>query len=186
MSKRKIKSFARKNPPGKVEAVISRVGVPKTQSDPRRSRPEVTRVGVKTFHVRGVEHFRALMEANPARLVEMTQQGLNTITAVVLAEKLHIPTAHLAPWLGLSRATFDRKVKRQQDLGLVESDRVVRYTQLWRQAVDLWGSEEAAQQWLTSPEPALNGQTPIARAITGVGSREVEDLMGRIAYGIAT
>lgn len=62
----------------------------------------------------------------------------------------------------------------------------MRYAQLWKQAVHLWGSEEAARQWLTAPEGALGGASPVDHAATEIGSRQVEDLMGQIAHGIAT
>jgi len=126
------------------------------------------------------------MDATSTRLVELTHLGVSSGVAVVLAEKLDIPTSRFAPWLGLSRATLDRKVLNHAALDLVGSDRVVRFAQLWKQAVHLWGSELAARQWLTSPEPALGGDVPLETAVTEIGSRQVEDLMGQISHGIAT
>jgi len=130
--------------------------------------------------------FSRLMDATLTRLVELTCQGVSSGVAVVLAEKLAIPNARIAPWIGMSRATLDRKVRDHGTLDLVGSDRVVRFMQIWKQAVHLWGSELAARQWLTSPEQALGGTVPIETAVTEIGARQVEDLMGQIAHGIAT
>jgi putative toxin-antitoxin system antitoxin component (TIGR02293 family) len=127
-----------------------------------------------------------IINATSTRLVELTWHGVSSKVAVALAEKLDIPTTRFAPWLGLSRATLNRKVKANGNLDLAGSDRVVRFAQLWKQAIHLWGSELAAKQWLTSPEQALGGKLPLETAVTEIGSRQVEDLMGQIAHGIVT
>ena len=59
-----------------------------------------------------------------------------------------------------------------------ESDKLVRYAFLLSQATRLMeNNEEAAQEWLDSPSPALGGQTPLECATTEVGARLVEDLI---------
>jgi len=52
------------------------------------------------------------------------------------------------------------------------------------QAVEVMESEETARQWLTSPQFGLGGAAPLDYAETEVGAREVEDLLGRIEYGV--
>jgi len=144
-------------------------------------------VGTKRPGVpRGSISFTAILDANSSGLVAMTRHGVDSAVAVALAQKLDVPTSRIAPWIGLSRATLDRKIRNHDTLDLVASDRVVRFTQLWKLAVRLWGSENAARQWLTMPEQALGGMPPVEAAVTEIGSRQVEDLMGQIAHGIAT
>jgi putative toxin-antitoxin system antitoxin component (TIGR02293 family) len=125
-----------------------------------------------------------LIASDDQSLERMTRAGIGSEVVVHLAEKLQYPPARFGTFIGLSRATLDRKLKAHSVLGLVESDRVVRYTQLWKQALHLWGSEDAARQWLTAPEQSLGGVAPIEHAMTEIGSRQVEDLMGQIAHGI--
>jgi putative toxin-antitoxin system antitoxin component (TIGR02293 family) len=130
--------------------------------------------------------FSKLIHSDDRALVELTKQGIGPDVVVHLAEKLRVTPASFVGYIGMSRATLDRKQRNRSALGLVESDRLVRYTQLWKQAVHLWGSDDAARQWLTAPEPALGGVSPIEHAATEIGARQVEDLMGQIAHGIAT
>ena len=130
--------------------------------------------------------FSKLIHSDDRALVELTKRGIGADVVVHLAEKLLVSPANFVGYIGMSRATLDRKQRNQSVLGLVESDRLVRYTQLWKQAVHLWGSEDAARQWLTAPEAALGGVSPVEHAATEIGARQVEDLMGQIAYGIAT
>jgi putative toxin-antitoxin system antitoxin component (TIGR02293 family) len=51
-------------------------------------------------------------------------------------------------------------------------------------AVEVMESEENARQWLASPQLGLGGAIPLDYATTEVGAREVEDLLGRIEYGV--
>jgi putative toxin-antitoxin system antitoxin component (TIGR02293 family) len=51
-------------------------------------------------------------------------------------------------------------------------------------AIEVMESEEDARRWLTSPQFGLGGVVPLAYAETEVGAREVEDLLGRIEYGV--
>ena len=40
------------------------------------------------------------------------------------------------------------------------------------------------RRWLTSPQVGLGGAIPLEYAETEVGAREVENLLGRIEYGV--
>ena len=51
-------------------------------------------------------------------------------------------------------------------------------------AVEVMESEDNARQWLTSPQVGLGGAVPLEYAETEVGAREVEDLLGRIEFGV--
>ena len=53
-------------------------------------------------------------------------------------------------------------------------------------AVEVFGGIEQARQWLSSPQFGLGGAIPLEYARTEVGAREVENLLGRIGYGVYT
>ena len=42
----------------------------------------------------------------------------------------------------------------------------------------------AAREWLQKPQIGLNNQIPLQLMRTELGSGEVEDLLGRIEYGV--
>lgn len=48
------------------------------------------------------------------------------------------------------------------------------------------GRHYAAFEWLGHPSPALDGETPLARAGTPRGIQDVLDLIGRLEHGIPT
>ncbi len=51
-------------------------------------------------------------------------------------------------------------------------------------AIEVLESAENARQWLASPQVGLGGAVPLEYAETELGAREVEDLLGRIEYGV--
>lgn len=81
-----------------------------------------------------------------------------------------------------------RTLARRKEEGRLhsdESDRLVRATRIFAAALALFeGDVDLARQWFTSQQSALGGRTPLDYAGTEVGAREVEDLIGRLEYGI--
>lgn len=51
-------------------------------------------------------------------------------------------------------------------------------------AGEVFGNLEKALHWLQSPNPSLEGKTPLAAARTEQGYRDVEDILGRLAQGV--
>jgi putative toxin-antitoxin system antitoxin component (TIGR02293 family) len=89
----------------------------------------------------------------------------------------------LALKLGMSKATLHRR-KLDGRLTPEESDRVIRFARLMGRAVTVFETEENARLWLSSPQVGLGGAIPLDYAGTEIGAREVEDLLGRIEYGV--
>ena len=68
-----------------------------------------------------------------------------------------------------------------------ESDRLVRAARVFARAVDLFGGNVlSARGWLSRPQPALGGATPLDYAASELGAREVENVIGRLEHGIPT
>jgi putative toxin-antitoxin system antitoxin component (TIGR02293 family) len=85
----------------------------------------------------------------------------------------------------IPKATLARR-QRTRRLTREESDRLARLARIWTFAVEVWGSEAAARQFLAKPHPLLAGRVPRDFAAeTEVGAREVEGLIGRLKYGSA-
>lgn len=119
----------------------------------------------------------------PAKIVEQVQGGLPVQELEVLRDSLDVSIEKLASKLGISNATLHRR-KRQGRLGPAESDRVVRLARLVGKAAKVLGGIEAARQWLNSPQFGLGGAVPLDYAETEIGAREVENLLGRVEYGV--
>lgn len=139
--------------------------------------------GVVNYHVHGASGQVMSETFTPSQLVEVLRAGLPVQELNDLQATLAVPMEKLVPMLGISRATLHRR-KAEGRLDQAESDRVVRYARLMGRAVEVLESEDTARQWLTSPQVGLGGAVPLEYAETEVGAREVEELLGRIEYGV--
>ncbi|MGA2173665.1 MAG: antitoxin Xre/MbcA/ParS toxin-binding domain-containing protein [Verrucomicrobiota bacterium] len=139
--------------------------------------------GVVSFCVGRPTGKSAALSFTPSQLIEVIQVGLPVQELKDLQESLAVPMEQLVPMLGISKATLHRRMAGGR-LGAAESDRVVRFARLMGKAAEVMESEENARRWLTSPQFGLGGAVPLDYAETEVGAREVEDLLGRIEYGV--
>jgi putative toxin-antitoxin system antitoxin component (TIGR02293 family) len=138
---------------------------------------------VVNYCVRGAPGKTTYTGFNQSRLIEALSEGLPIHELDALKDALDIPMERLFPMLGISKATLHRR-KAVGRLGPPESERVVRLAKLMGKAVEVLESEQNARQWLTSPQFGLGGAVPLEYAGTEIGAREVEDLLGRIEYGV--
>jgi putative toxin-antitoxin system antitoxin component (TIGR02293 family) len=120
---------------------------------------------------------------HPTELIRKIQKGLRFSELETLQNTLHLPFEQLAAKLAISRSTLQRR-KAAGRLSPDESDKVIRFTRLLRQAADLFGSVEKARAWLKFPQYGLGGAVPLDYAKTEAGAREVENLLGRMKYGV--
>jgi putative toxin-antitoxin system antitoxin component (TIGR02293 family) len=118
-----------------------------------------------------------------SKLVEAVEAGLPVEELETLRAGLDLPMEQLASRLGISKATLHRR-KRTGRLEPDESGRVLRFARLAGKAVEVFETKENARHWLSSPQMGLGGAVPLDYAETELGAREVEDLLGRIEYGV--
>jgi putative toxin-antitoxin system antitoxin component (TIGR02293 family) len=121
---------------------------------------------------------------NPDDLAELVRKGLPASAVTALAERLDVGSIALSQKLGIPQRTLARRLNQQSRLTAAESDRTVRLARVYATAIEMIGDEQKAVQWLLAPNRALGGERPLDRLDTDLGTRDVEDLLGRIAYGV--
>lgn len=140
-----------------------------------------------TFAVTEILGGKAIFGAAPRRapaLAKLVREGLPAESLAQLAQKLDLRQAEISARIGIPQRTLTRRLARHGRLSAIESDRTVRLAQVFANAAETLGSEEKAAQWLKTPNRALRGDRPLDQLDTDPGVREVEDLLGRIAYGV--
>jgi putative toxin-antitoxin system antitoxin component (TIGR02293 family) len=126
---------------------------------------------------------KTAFDTSPQQLIKRVESGVRFRDLEALGRSLHLSLDQLSSLVGIARATMHRR-KKEGHLQIQESDRVVRYERLFKQAVDVLGTEEEALGWLRAEQRGLGGAIPLEYARTEVGAREVEKLLGRIDYGV--
>lgn len=112
------------------------------------------------------------------------------IDAIVRVKKVaELSDEQMAQIVGMSRRTLSRrlqqaKMDKTKRLTPTESDRLYRLARIIALAIDVFGDEKEARNWLKEPKNALSGQTPIEAIKTEPGVQQVDLLLGRIEQGI--
>jgi putative toxin-antitoxin system antitoxin component (TIGR02293 family) len=78
-------------------------------------------------------------------------------------------------------ATFKR---RRDRLSAAESERTERIARVVANAEHVWGDRVDARRFLTTAHPALRGRSPLDTAMTELGARQVEEILGKIFHGL--
>jgi putative toxin-antitoxin system antitoxin component (TIGR02293 family) len=117
-------------------------------------------------------------------LAELVREGLPVKSLLLLAERLDIRQAEISEKIGIPKRTLTRRLTQHSRLTAAESDRAVRLAQVYANAADTLGDGDKAAAWLKTPNRALRGGRPLDQLDTDPGVREVEDILGRIAYGV--
>lgn len=154
-----------------------------------KNAPAKSKAGVVKYYTENspkalvLEEPSALADYSPGTLLKELRKGLPFAELEALQSSLEVPLEKLAGFLGISKATLHRR-RASGRLDIAESDRVVRYARLMGLATQVLESPENARLWLSMPKKGLGGAIPLEYAETEFGAREVEDLLGRIEYGV--
>jgi len=119
----------------------------------------------------------------PDETVRRIRAGLPMAEFDALREMLGLSAEGLAGHLAIPRSTLARR-RKAGHLDMQESDRLLRDARLFALARQVLPDDAAAREWLEAPARALGYVTPLEFAETEVGVREVENLLGRIDYGV--
>src|SRR5205809_5188988 len=120
---------------------------------------------------------------HPHELIRRIQRGLPFSELQVLQDTIDMPFEQLAAKLAISRSTLQRR-KVAGRLSPDESDKVIRFARLLEHATNVFGDVDKARAWLKFSQRGLGGAVPLDYAETEIGAREVDNLLGRIDYGV--
>lgn len=162
-------------------ASVTQAAVLARPTPPRRLRP-VRPPGYTALHlsVGGVER------------IGMVRQGLPAQMLTTLASDMQLPRERLFAWLGIARATANRKIKAGARLSQDESERTLGLARLIGHVEHIVAESgepagfDAAlwtAQWLAEPNPALGGTPPGEFLDTADGRALVAGLVAQMQSG---
>jgi putative toxin-antitoxin system antitoxin component (TIGR02293 family) len=125
-----------------------------------------------------------IRSAGTPELIEQLEAGFPFDTLRKFEANSGMASAVLISVLGIPERTLARR-RSAGRLAPEESERLLRISSVFEKAVELFDDDVAsAVQWLTTSKKALGGETPLRYAKTEPGAREVENLIGRLEYGV--
>lgn len=114
--------------------------------------------------------------------VRLAATGVTPRSYRRVARKLRLPPSLVAP-----ESTVRRRLNSNARFTEAESERVIRLTRVYAEAVELFGDEAQALQWLGTPAAYLPDEapvTPIQLAAKDSGARLIESYLRRTAHGV--
>lgn len=120
--------------------------------------------------------------ANQRELCEAIREGFPPAVVKELMHASGLTLKELAEALDLSPRSLQRR-RRSGRLARFESDRLYRLARIVALAQQSLGNRESAALWLKRSNRAFGGVAPIHIMDTELGARQVEEVLGRIAYG---
>ena len=115
-------------------------------------------------------------------VIALVREGLPYSAFEHALEDLSLSVDEVSVELGLQRRTLSRRKGKR--LNQAESERVIRLLRVVLRAEEVLGSREKAFRWLRKPNRALGGQTPLSHLDVDLGVRQVEELLGRLQFGV--
>lgn len=146
--------------------------------------PKRQNLGRSTVREQATQEYGSKVRpSTPAKMIEQINKGLPFSELEHLRAQIDEPLETLARQLSISRSTLQRR-KAARRLSPQESDRLMRFWRLFQHATTVFAAVERARQWLKYPQRGLGYAVPLEYASSEIGAREVDDLLGRIDYGV--
>jgi putative toxin-antitoxin system antitoxin component (TIGR02293 family) len=120
---------------------------------------------------------------SPEDLNAWIRKGLPFRSLERVMERFGLNREEISSALDLPPRTLARR-KQERRLHPGESDRLFRLVRIAERASEVLGSEEKASRWLHTANRALGGKPPLGFLDTDLGSRQVEEVLGRIEHGV--
>lgn len=113
-------------------------------------------------------------------------QGLPSSALAAINKQFNrIDAADIYAVVGVSERTAQRlKAAEPQPMDVAASDGIHRLQGTYELALDVLGSDEAAQDWLTAEAPGLEGRRPIDLLRSTPGAALVMQLLLRMLHGV--
>lgn len=117
-------------------------------------------------------------------LIKSIARGFSYKALLAFETNSGVSLQALAETIGIPERTLARR-RVAGRLAPEESERLLRLSSIFEKTVELFeGDVSSAVHWLAASKRALEGQTPLQYVRTEVGSREVENLIGRLEHGV--
>jgi putative toxin-antitoxin system antitoxin component (TIGR02293 family) len=121
--------------------------------------------------------------ASTRDLLRGVDAGLPYGALEAVTARFGLSRSEIAAALRLPLRTLARR-KRERKLHPDESDRLVRVARVATEAVRILGSDAKASHWLHRANTALGGEIPIELLRSDLGAKQVENVLGRIEFGV--
>jgi len=121
--------------------------------------------------------------SEPAMRYQKASQGISKSDFLAIVASTGLNLTQFSALLPVSKRTIE-KVKDQELLSPIVSDRVLQIASLYQFGSNVLGDTQQFQEWLQSSLIALGGKKPIDFMNNDTGISMITELLGRVAHGV--
>jgi putative toxin-antitoxin system antitoxin component (TIGR02293 family) len=114
----------------------------------------------------------------------LIRDGIPWEAVADIKKELNLTDGELAKVLDVSERTLSRLRQSNKKLAASTGDRLYRLVNIYSLTRKVFDTSSATREWMHQTQVGLGGRTPLDFLRTEAGAREVEDLLGRIEYGV--
>jgi putative toxin-antitoxin system antitoxin component (TIGR02293 family) len=114
---------------------------------------------------------------------QLAQSGISKLSFEHFKLRTGLDYNQLAWLLSVARNTLINK-KGEDVFDVTISEKLIALAEVYTHGFDVFGSEDVFIQWLNHPNRALGMVTPFSLLQTQYGRQEVQDILGRIEWGV--
>ncbi len=123
----------------------------------------------------------ATIGVSPDERIDAVKRGLPIRHLHQFLETTQLPREAVLKILKLTNRDFENN----QQLSPEESERLWRLAAVYESSLALFdGDSERTSKWLNTPQQAIGQVSPLEHVVTEPGAAEVQELIGRIEYGV--
>jgi putative toxin-antitoxin system antitoxin component (TIGR02293 family) len=120
---------------------------------------------------------------SPFELIAQSRSGLNHAEVRELATLMELTIRELAILLSMNERTIARRLV-SGSLNKIESERLLLLKSLAAHGLRVFEDQGNFNRWLRRPLEILNRQSPLQLLDTATGFQVVDQILGRIEYGV--
>lgn len=109
--------------------------------------------------------------------------GFEAVWLIEVKRTFNLTNPALALLANSSNSTVERRIKSKAPLDSVVSERIDRLAQVAVLAEEVFEDKTVAGAWMSSPNDALGGETPLSLCETELGARQVRRVLHAIEWG---
>lgn len=137
---------------------------------------------------RGPEHAfwklaRLLGDMSESDRIKAIKAGFSVDMADAAKQTFRMTNQSVGELLNLSVATYERRRRDAKPLDSAASERLDRVAGVALQAEEVFEDKQAASEWMSSPNQALGGSSPLMHCETAIGAQQVRRILNALEWG---
>lgn len=128
--------------------------------------------------------YGSILNMDLMHLIDKVRHGISFTVFSHIVSLSPFTWPEWSSFLHLSERSMQRYKKEQKDFDPLQSEKIVEISRLYQRGVEVFGSSQKLDAWLTSHVVALDGHAPKSFLDSSFGIQLINDELGRIEHGV--